>query len=637
MIVKLFDKLVYFDLQKAAQLGMFASGDIMSLPLLPSKKNPRVRRHQNPNAKQSAMDLFAQIPKKKEAEKKVEKPQAKEPWEMRHEEWVKYEITPILEKLTDKGAKKYWQGQIDSPYGGYSKQMHESEVRIALEEGKPVPPEVLKDYPELQEKDEPAKQNQPETDPKKVAKLIEEVKPETRTEVTKSLFGFDEKEADVERKKKEEYKFKPKEGSSLDYNGLIPTLDYTDLVPKNIDLVNQKDILTKERPSWIPEVDESYFKYCFNSLPFYRLEANKYVMLTQKHGKDYSRSGITEKQGKAVILSLDGMAATWDYYLKRAKERNKQEADRRNEEAAKRGWTSKQKAKAVRTTKESSMSWEQFHFIENWTGKDKKDVWAQHRLQLAEVKQKMDDMEIQIEENESTYVKGRETSYGRKGTKDNLLKSHGVKVKRQNGDAITPAEVNEIKTAMDDVYSVFGDRSEMAKKYDLLISHSGNVLMHARRAYGIFFPFYHAIGVTMKEGEKGFGFTLAHEFAHFMDNYLATVKGKHSYASDDTSSIANEIARTFRSNMKSYQKSKYQNRTCECFARALEQFYTIKTGEHENYQKERNTEGNHPIHKTYIEKVYPLVEKFFKENDKFLKSIITDDNYNTFGNFKRLE
>jgi len=77
MIVKMFDRLVYFDLQKAAQIGMFASGDIMSLPLLPSKKNPRVKRHQNPN-KDSAIDLFAKIPQKKETERKIEKPKAEE-------------------------------------------------------------------------------------------------------------------------------------------------------------------------------------------------------------------------------------------------------------------------------------------------------------------------------------------------------------------------------------------------------------------------------------------------------------------------------------------------------------------------------------------------------------------------------
>jgi predicted DNA-binding WGR domain protein len=200
-----------------------------------------------------------------------------------------------------------------------------------------------------------------------------------------------------------------------------------------------------------------------------------------------------------------------------------------------------------------------------------------------------------------------------------LLDSYGVKVKRQNGAEITNEEIGEIKDALDLVYSVFGNRSSMAKNFGLKISHAGEKKMHARKACGLFFPSMKAIGVTVQD-EKSTGFILAHEWAHFMDNYLGSKTERH-YVSDDPMHLAGRISDLFRRNMETSQKSKYQNRTCECFARAMEQYYAIKINDKE-LLAQWNMSGNHPNDKIFNEAIYPLCEQFLQENEQLLKAFV---------------
>jgi hypothetical protein len=250
-----------------------------------------------------------------------------------------------------------------------------------------------------------------------------------------------------------------------------------------------------------------------------------------------------------------------------------------------------------------------------------RNKWEGHREYIQDLKQQMIDMELQYQDGLTLYAKGQETAYGRTGAKNDILNSHGVLVKRQNGDPITKYETEEIKKALDSVYSVFGDRSSFAKKAGLLVSHSGGKAQHARKALGLFHPLYQSVGVTWAGGENQAGFTLAHEFAHFMDHELAKKENKTDYLSEDPSHVCNKIASTFRQNMKTPQKSDYQNRTIECFARALEQYHATKTGSIEEYQRDVNDAGNHPRQEVFEKQVMPLIEQFFKENDKLIKSI----------------
>ena len=69
------------------------------------------------------------------------------------------------------------------------------------------------------------------------------------------------------------------------------------------------------------------------------------------------------------------------------------------------------------------------------------------------------------------------------------------------------------------------------------------------------------------------------------------------------------------------QKSDYQNRTCECFARAIEQYFATKTGMADGYQADNNPSGNHPQQAVFEARVMPLIERFLCENDGLLKSV----------------
>ena len=197
-----------------------------------------------------------------------------------------------------------------------------------------------------------------------------------------------------------------------------------------------------------------------------------------------------------------------------------------------------------------------------------------------------------------------------------MLKDYGVRVKRQNGDEINKQEINQLKDSLDLVYSVFGNRKEMSEKFKLKISHAGEKRMHARKAVGLFIPSYNAIGVTFKDNLSG-QITLAHEYAHFMD-YWVGKKNKMNFDSDKEGNLANQIAKTFRDNMNKIQSSNYQNRTCECFARAFEQYFDNKV----NGDKAMNhLELNQVPNKVFNEKIEPLIKQYLSENEEFLKSI----------------
>lgn len=241
------------------------------------------------------------------------------------------------------------------------------------------------------------------------------------------------------------------------------------------------------------------------------------------------------------------------------------------------------------------------------------------------IKWKRIDMEVQREENMASYEKGIETSYGNSNVKKDLLDSHGVMIKSQNGKELKADQIEQIKTSLTDVYSSFGNRSEMSKKFGLKISHSGEKLMFARKALGIYIPSMRAIGVSNSQVHDKFGFTLAHEYAHFIDNYLGKKNEGRYYASDDFNSVAGKIASTFRSNLNFKTDSNYLNRTCECFARAFEQYHAMKN-EGEDVVKSKLNGVLYHQHPDHVNKekfntlIKPLIESFLSENDHLLKS-----------------
>jgi 8-oxo-dGTP pyrophosphatase MutT (NUDIX family) len=246
------------------------------------------------------------------------------------------------------------------------------------------------------------------------------------------------------------------------------------------------------------------------------------------------------------------------------------------------------------------------------------------------IKWKRLDMQIQREEHAESYKKAYETSYGDINTKDDLLDSHGVKVKTQNGKKINPDQIVQIGDNLSKVYSSFGDRSKIAKDFGLKISHAGEKMMFASKALGMYVPSMKAIGVSNNQEHDKFGFTLAHEFAHFIDNHLGEKQGRN-YASDNHNSTAGKISYKFRElmNKGKFTDSDYANRTCECFARALEQYHAMKhEGEDAIKSKKENKayhqEDGHVSKDTFNGYIKPLIEQFLSENDHLLKSAVDE-------------
>lgn len=240
------------------------------------------------------------------------------------------------------------------------------------------------------------------------------------------------------------------------------------------------------------------------------------------------------------------------------------------------------------------------------------------------------DLAAQREENDSSYDKAFQTSYGDIALKDDLVGSHGVKIKLQNGKEIKANHIEQIKESLSHVYGSFGDRSNIAREHGLKISHSGEKLMFARKALGLYVPSLKAIGVSDNKTHNKFGFTLAHEFAHFIDNYVGNKNGRH-YASDNLNSTAGKIANTFRSNMNTASDSPYINRTCENFARALEQYHAMRVSGEDAIKSEvdkvpYHLRDEHVSKEKFNKEIKPLIEQFFKEHEDLLKAAIDDVN-----------
>jgi len=468
--------------------------------------------------------------------------------------------------------------------------------------------------------------------------------------------------------------------------------DYSKVAPKDVYLADEETILNVPRPSYIPDMDLENFAGRTGSTQNFdivRMGPNKYIIVDKRYPvvrssestrKEFDeRSAYTVFDGKEVDektrmsynenavgkrnyfeMSAETLAATWDYYRKlySAKERKKHEERQDREE---RNYNEKKrkaleagkpwpyapfKRSGIRPTKSNpdslSMSFSQAFMIQDFTGlkapvsdfnkptKMNMDLFQNYRTMLRELEYKINDLRLQrkYDEESNTFKKGEDTSYGDAGLKDNLLQAKGVLVKRQNGTEIDEQEITKIGMLLDDIYSVFGDRASMSRKYGLKISYAGDKRMHASKAIGVFIDHYKCIAIS-DTGIEGRGFTFAHEFSHFMDSYLGEKDG-YNFASDKDGSIANDIAIKFRRdmNLKTNPNTRkavmadYYNRTCECFARAMEQYYAIKQGTEKELYDKNKTSGAYIDHNKFLVKIMPLCEQFLKDNDKLLKAIV---------------
>lgn len=406
-------------------------------------------------------------------------------------------------------------------------------------------------------------------------------------------------------------------------------LNYADIPNDKIRLISAGNILKAERPAYIPEVALGDFKGAGYRIPAFRIGPDRY--------------GFRNANNKLVVGTLAIAAATQDYYLKKAKAEDKIVHNERRENYAvklrERGLSEESVEYAVNKNIGKSSRLKvlknglirKTHLKEAATVMQLSDSKATTNAfdAVMAVKQKISDLTVQTNNFDSTYSKGRITSYGKTNVSSVYQEELGVLVKRQNGDQINPGEAKQIESALKDAYKVFGNRSELAKRTELIISHAGGKFMHASEAMGMFLPGFGAIGVSGKMGGGEFNLTLAHEFAHYMDHQLGRIT-RHMQSSDKEGSDSNEIAVTFRDNMTGVKiggkgKETYVSSTTECFARAMEQYFALESGRTGHIHEQNETMGTFMKDDSFEQKVKPLIEKWLDNNNDLLKAFISGD------------
>lgn len=438
------------------------------------------------------------------------------------------------------------------------------------------------------------------------------------------------------------------------------------------------EILTAKLPPYIPVIDEEKFRskgYVFDAI---RIDKDSYILATSEHSE--------EKQTYYVIVTLDQLVLTQEYYYTKAKAaaiKYAQESDIRQEkywdslpeERRQRflnqqdlyhslpvkikktitqadyealTWQEKEKIykffkrsrpKKLKSQLSSTTMWGSYHrMYERFVNPEavmpkpryaNKEVWEYWAVFRDMMEYKMKDIAIQRAELSEIRQKAIETSFGEINTSLILKKQYGVLVKRQNGDKINPMEIEQIKDALVSVQKVLGSIKQIAEKTNLKISHTGTRYVFASKAAGMYVPSMGTIAVSDKFGDHQFKMTMAHEIAHFIDNYIGRLNEKR-YLTDDYESTAGKVAFTFRKYLNGSKAtlSDYTKSTKECFARALEMYYGIETiGENAGvlYSDEPLNEyktffiADDFVNKeNYYTHIKPLIEQFFKEQKDVL-------------------
>ena len=469
------------------------------------------------------------------------------------------------------------------------------------------------------------------------------------------------KELEAEDIELKDYIFTPKE---ITVNG-NSVIDYTDVENDKVFLCNRKDILDKPRPSWIPELDakglalDRFLPVCVKDFSDgnYFVQSKIYTGEKDSNGKSIYKNQIYK-------MSPDVLAATVDYYLKRKRAELKTEGSS-EKVSLPRGMNSMPTSRYNEISKlcllcevpslkykdvDKSITDKAFEMKGKSPGKlyqiQNNVVFLEQWQPLLEnIKGKRLDMNYQKQDYIDSYSKAVETAYGDSKSFNNLYNDFGVKIKKQNGTNFSKPEIEKLSETLKKVYAHYGNLSELAGEYGLKISYADNCMQFARKSIGLYFSYHNAIGISFFNEEKQLSVagsnhlpdvTLAHEVAHWLDNQ----KGKEShnfFASDKYGTLENKIATKFKEEIKLREKSnksaarigktdeihlgEYWFRTCECFARAMEQYYALKQGidlsEEISYARKENFEAD----------FIPLIEELMEENKKlFSLSIETSSN-----------
>jgi len=354
---------------------------------------------------------------------------------------------------------------------------------------------------------------------------------------------------------------------------------------------------TQSKPTFIPLVDNSFFASQGFIIPAIKVEDLGYLFPT--NSKNTSKYCTLSDFIDFCIVDLDILVVTQNYYYSIAKK----EYDKKPKIGVKYMYidgkfTDVEYIRKFRKRGSNGMTWVQYNLSKLFY--IEKEIWTKHRELQEDTTFKKIDIKLAAEELESVYSKGEQTSYGLNNSVNDLVLKFGVKVKLQNGKPIGEVEVGKIKNFLMSFFASYKNLSAIFRDYGLIISYSKEKHMHAQNALGIFSSQFKAIGVSdIKDFDRNF----SHELGHLID-YLLGEKIKRNYASDDRNHVCGQIAALFRKNMIKRQTSEYKNRSKECFARAIEQFYSTRNNIH---IKEAESHFCNPV--KFEELIVPLVLK----------------------------
>lgn len=111
--------------------------------------------------------------------------------------------------------------------------------------------------------------------------------------------------------------------------------------------------------------------------------------------------------------------------------------------------------------------------------------------------------------------------------------------------------------------------------------------------------------------DKSLDCVYVHEMAHFLDSMRAPKYTRYRWASSSRNSKERAIITLFRSKMVPFPKKRtnYRGRTCELFARSIEEYYAIKT-ENAQWIKTRSGWDYYVNIEDFKNTIYPVVEDY---------------------------
>ena len=451
-----------------------------------------------------------------------------------------------------------------------------------------------------------------------------------------------------------EYNFKPQEVVINDKS----VIDYTTIEHDKIYLVNKKDILSKPRPSWIPDFDieglvsDNFLPVCVKDFS----DGSYFVQSKIKTGEKDKLNLAGDVIGKESVfekkyykMSPDLLAASVDYYLKYKRAELKENNNTQKVSLPR-------ALKTMPTTRYLDMA-ELLSFCKDISPVNKgnnPELWKRdlrrgsvgYKLQndiifnkqwqplLDSIKDKKLDMNLQKQDFINTYDKGEETSYGKSNRYNTLYEDYGVKIKKQNGSTFSSTEKESFKNALDNCWNYFGALNGLAADSDLTLSYADNCNQHARKAVGLYryvpYSGEKSIGVSFFSNDsESASVTLAHEITHWLDSEKG-LKQHHHFASDIEGTLENKIASKFKQLVRQNVNEKnrktivlnnnkiklgdYWYRTCECLARAVEEHYALTN----NFRSFEDDIAYLPK-KQYEKEIEPLVKELLEENRNYFK------------------